>query len=259
MNPHLEREINYFVRRLSASRLPRPGYFEPFKIVFKMAAPIALNHPWMHLDGLISHLSLIEMLGREYYLLPAKFPLGRVLKGIKSHRKLPLLKSGDLWHASVSILEPYTVKLDHIYKRFEDRWIPKTKKKRIYRGMGHFKDYVLSIPYIPAKTCTFYGVGDVEMIERILHNVVGLGNDIRIGYGAVHSFKIEPTESDYSIVKDGIAMRPIPMRYCEWAAEEVPLAWRPPYWAPENVELCAAPFAEVKLGSEMEKNIRVAR
>ena len=233
MNPYLQREVEYFFKKMQEARLPRPGYFEPFKIVFRMGAPIALNHPWLHLDGLISHLSLIEMLGRDYYLLPAKFPLGRVLRGIKSFRKLPLKKSGDLWHASVSILNPYTVKLDTIYKRFEDRWIPNTKKKRIYRSMGHFKDYAMSVPYIPATTCTFYGVGDVEMIERLLHNVVGLGNDTRIGYGAVRSFHIEPTERDYSLEKDSIAMRPIPMRYCEWAEEQVPLAWRPPYWAPE--------------------------
>jgi len=187
--------------------------------------------------------------------MPVKFPLGRLLQGKKIFQKLPLKKSGDLWHASVSILEPNTVKLDTIYKRFEDRWIPNTKKKRIYRGMGHFKDYALSIPYIPAITCTFYGVGDIEMIEKLLQNVVGLGNDTRIGYGAVLRFHIETTEKDFSLVKDGKAMRPIPIRYCDWAEERIPLAWRPPYWAPENVELCCPPFTEVKLGKEMAKNI----
>jgi len=255
MNLSLQREINYFMQKFKEINIQRPGYFEPFKVVFKMASPIALNHPWMHFDGLIAHLALMNILGRDYYLLPAKFPLGRALRGIKFLEKLPLKKTGDLWHASVSVLEPYTVKLDVIYKRFEDRWIPKTNKKKIYRGRGFFKDYAINIPYIPAITCTFYGVGDIEMIKKLLYNVVGLGNDTRIGFGAVSKFYIETTEKDFSLVKDGKAMRPIPIKYCEYYKEKVPIAWRPPYWAPENIDLCCPPFAEIKLGKNLAKNI----
>jgi hypothetical protein len=42
-------------------------------------------------------------------------------------------------------------------------------------------------------------------------------------------------------------MRPIPVRLLESYNDAVELAWKPPYWAADSIELCAPPGAEVKL------------
>lgn len=226
--------------------------WQPFKITFYLSSPIALNHPWLHFDGLIAHLSLLYVLGNDFYLLPAKFPLSLVLKDGKGPI-LPLKKTGQLWHASVSILEPYKIYLETLYKRFEDRFC--AQKKKIRRGSGYFKDYAMKTPYISARTCTFYAVGDIEAVAKLCTMIVGLGNETRIGFGAIRDFVLEPTDKDYSIVKDGKAMRPIPKRFLRRWAKLVPLAWTPPYWARDRIELCAPPFTEVELGEEMARDI----
>jgi len=232
-------EIEYFI-----SKIPKDNsryVFEPFRITFQLGSPIALNHPWMHFDSLIFHVLLKRWLGQDYYILPPKFPLGRALKG-NELAYLPIKKTDGLYHASVSILEPYKIQLARIYKRFETRWTDGIKKKKVYRGSGFFKDYAIAEPYIPAKTCMFYINGDINVISDVLNDVISLGNDTRIGWGKILEYNIEKTDKDCSIVKDGKAMRPIPVWLCKEFGDQVPLAWRSPYWAPENVALCCPPF-----------------
>lgn len=217
---------------------------EPLKVSFRLSAPIALTHPWMHFDSLVAHLLMRDAMGEDYYLLPRKFPFSRLLRNVElpSH---PIKQTKDLFHASVSFFDTGRQAVEVLYKRFEDRWVG--GKRKISRGSGYFRDYMIQHIYIPATIVEFYVCGDGEILERLCHLVIGLGDNSRIGWGAVRKVEITPQQEDWSIVYKGVAMRPIPEHHLSYASERMYLAWRPPYWASENVDLCAPPGAKVRL------------
>lgn len=240
-------EMLYFLDRflLGMQRHWRVLKWEPLRIVFTMSSPIALCHPWMHLDGLIGHLSMINALGEDYYLLPKKFPFSRMLRAVPNLPPLPIKHTKGLYHSSVSIFDTDRKALEILYKKFEDRWAG--GKKKIEKGSGYFKDYMIQHVYIPARTVTFYVRGDKELLTQLLDRVVSLGDNTRVGWGAVRQYEVTSIPRDISIIQDGKAMRPIPEHLLASASEKVALAWKPPYWAPETVAICAPPGAEVRL------------
>ena len=225
------------------------GQFVPLKIEFRMASPICLSYPFIFFDGLIAHLFWRYREPEEYRCLPSK----RVVKKV-NELKLPLKRfyfaeDKYIYHASVSIFDTNEAYVTTIYKKFCERYLNlnKIKRKKIDRTRGHFKDWSVKLVYIPARKVVFYANGDPEMIEELLQGLPGLGKKTSIGFGAIKSFKIETIEEDWSIVKDGIAMRSIPIEAVSAYSESVVMAWKAPYWAKENVDLCVPPFARCKL------------
>jgi len=242
----IEDELNYFLDKFLLGIVERRKKmnYEPLKITFNLSSPISLTHPWMHFDGLVAHLLTIDALGDYFYLLPNKFPFSRMLKGIRLP-PFPIKDNQGLYHCSVSIFDSDRKALEILYKRFEDRWAG--GKRKIYKGSGFFKDYMIQHIYIPTRTVIFYMLADYELIGRLCSLVNGLGDNTRVGWGAVRNFKIERQREDWSLVYDGIAMRPIPEKFLKSASEFVNVAWRPPYWAPESIAKCAIPGAKVEL------------
>ena len=198
----------------------------------------------MHFDGLISHLLMVDALGEDFYLLPRKFPFSRMLKNTELP-PFPIKETKGMYHASVSFFDTDRKALEIMYKKFEDRWAG--GKRKIQRGSGFFRDYMIQHIYVPTRIVTFYVCGDYEVMRKLCSLVTGLGDNTRVGWGAVRSFKIERTEEDWSVVANGVAMRPIPEHLLKSTSEKINVAWRPPYWAPENIGICAPPGARVKL------------
>jgi hypothetical protein len=242
----IEQEMTYFLDSflLGTSRRYRPMKYESLKITFWLSAPISLTHPWMHFDGLIGHLLTIDALGQDFYLLPRKFPLSRMLRQVKIP-PFPIKHTRGMYHASASIFDTGRKSLEIMYKKFEDRWAG--GRRKVSKGMGYFRDYMIQHIYIPTKTVIFYVMGDRKTLEQLCHLVTGLGDNTRVGWGAVRRHEIEDMQQDWSIIKNGIAMRPIPEKLIEYTSLKVAVAWKPPYWAPECVGICAPPGAEVKL------------
>lgn len=227
--------------------------FVPFKITFKIGSPVCVTTPWISFDGLLAHLMLLDAFGQDFFITPKKFDLSPYLP--KNRRLLPLKKTGDIYHASVSQFIPHSIKITQIYKRFEERWANKLDKKKIYLGSGPFRSYILKQPYIPCKEVVYYVYGDIDIIRQFIEEyLVGLGNDIRIGFGVIRDIVFEQTNEDWSIVANGIAMRPIPASMCEEYEETAYLPYKAPYWSPRNVILCVPPGARCKLKNEYEKS-----
>ncbi|MFZ5986372.1 MAG: hypothetical protein ACOYWZ_04490 [Bacillota bacterium] len=222
--------------------------FEPLKITFSLSSPLCLNFPWLYFDGLISHLMLRSALGNDYYLLPSKDALPAMNKALRGFEfpKFPIKQTKGMYHSSASILDVDKKLTEIMFKRFEERWAG-DKKKKIYRGIGFFRDYAIRHIYIPAKTVVFYVCGDREILNDLCKLVGGLGDNTRIGWGAVRDFRIEEIEEDWSIIKDGVAMRAIPKNLLQETEEKVYIAWKPPYWASESIAMCAPPGAKVLL------------
>ena len=189
----MREELEYFASKIRTRR-EKFGKFRPLKVVFHLAAPVQLNHPWLMFDGLVAHLHLMSMLGEDYYLLPAKYSLGRAFRGGGLGVGLPLAQTDNaLWHASASIFEPQSLYLETIYKRFEDKYFTgeRLKKAKIYTGFGYYRAHALQLPYLAAQTCTFYARGDVAAVRELCGQVVGLGSKTAVGFGAVRDFAVK--------------------------------------------------------------------
>ncbi|XRP97790.1 hypothetical protein ACO3UB_08325 (plasmid) [Methanocaldococcus sp. 16A] len=221
--------------------------FQPLKIVFRMITPICLGHPWINFDSLIAHLKLRRDYP-DYRALPSCNPIYDIGK-----IDLPLkrFKFGCdfVYHASVSIFDVSDYYSATIYKRFTEKYLryEKMRVKQIQRGSGFFRDFMINHIYIPAKTVTFYVCGDKEELEELLKGLPGLGKKTAIGYGFIKEFSIDEADEDYSLVKDGKAMRPIPIKACKEAEDIALLAYKIPYWAKRNVAPCVPPGAKVAL------------
>jgi hypothetical protein len=239
------KEREYFVEKFlkGLEKLPTPTSFKPCKITFFLSSPLSLTHPWIHFDGVVGYLQVRRVLGEDFFLLSKKtrydFPL---------HEKFPIAYHKGIPCASVSIFENTRYKLEVMYKRFEERWAG--GKKKVYRGSGTFRDFMLQHLYVPTKTVVFYARADIEILRELLKDLVGLGDNWRVGWGAIREFAMEEMGEDWSMVANAVAMRPIPVRFLKSHEDTALLAWRPPYWDTNNIEECAVPGSRVELKDE---------
>ena len=218
--------------------------FEPLRITIQLATPVVLNHPWIHFDGLLSHLISLEVMGRGAYMRPT-FRRANMRSDQLGWFDQTLGKLGGIQCASASILCPNDLHAINYYHRFEADRFPKPRK--ISAGSGHYRTWRLRHVYASAETCTFYALAQRDRIERLMLRLEALGDDTRVGWGRVHAVTIEPIRIDRSVVSDGQAMRPIPVRMLRSYSNAAYMPWRVPYWYESDAELCAAPGAEVEL------------
>lgn len=221
------------------------GAWAPFRLAFRLATPLALNHPWLHLDGLLAHCIYQRVLGRDYYNLPTK-----QVQHLARERMGPywrtLARSGPLVHASVSFYTPEAPWQSlRYFKRFEAQGYP--RRHKVPLGRGHYRVWMLRTTYLPVEWVTFYGCGDLALVEDLVQDLTHLGNDHRVGWGEVAAIELEPLATDRSLVWEGRAQRPLPVALLAAYDDVVPLAWRPPYWAADSVAPCAPPGARVEL------------
>lgn len=217
--------------------------YEPLKITFHMETPICLTYPWIHFDALLTHLKNREVMGNDYRALPSK----RLIEEI-GERPIPVKRTAGIYHASVSFFDSKDAFTTTIYKRFCEKYLDleKMKRRKIQRGSGHFRDFMMNLVYIPATEVYFYCCGDADEIESLLDGLPGLGKKTAIGFGFVKDFEIRRIREDRSIIGGKTAMRPIPISALGYASDTVIMAYRPPYWAKEYTAPCAPPGAEVR-------------
>jgi CRISPR type IV-associated protein Csf3 len=222
--------------------------FTPLKITFRMRTPVCLTYPFIHFDAILAHLIQRKNDTIGYRSLPSKKVVTRY-----GDLTMPLMSQGNgkeyIFNASISFFDIKDAYSTTIYKRFCERYLNlrRIKKKRIDRARGHFKDYMINLVYIPARKVTFYAMGNAEEIDELLKGLPGLGKKIAIGYGFIKSYEIEEIDHNYSILKDGRAMRAIPVSFLKSTSDVAQLAYKSPYWASENTAMCAPPGAYVKL------------
>jgi len=215
----------------------------PFRVTFWLGAPICIAHPWLHLDGLVAHLQYEEALGRQYRCLPSKHVVA-----LPDDTQQLFERTNGVCHASVSCFMPdVPMRIETYFKRFEPENFPKSAAARINTARGHFRNYMMRAVLVPCERVVFHANGDMERVAELLGRLTHLGNDGRIGHGKILRMDVQQEEEDCSLLAQGIAMRPIPVRALRRWSDAVPLAWRSPYWASTSVALCAPPGAEVEL------------
>jgi hypothetical protein len=210
---------------------------EPLEVVFHLRTPIALGLPWIFFDSLLMHAKLKEELGEKYYLLPAKAP-------IKDLPQTPIRYWRDVPVASVSLIEPEPQPSVFSFFKRGDFPFP---AGRIRRGSGFFKDFYLKAAYTPARGVKFYCTGEAQEVLRLCRMIPALGKERNIGFGFIKSVEVHEVEREWGLVRDGLAMRPIPVRYLARYEDAAYLAYKPPYWAKQNIDLCCVPFTRCEL------------
>ena len=225
---------------------PNPSVYRPFKAVFHMETPISLAHPWINGDALISVPLLRSLLGEEFYNLPTKLPIP-----MDELLTLPLKHSHGVYHASASIFDTDKLFLNTFYKRFDSENVDtfvKSKKNKITRGQGFFKDCMVRTPYKPCKEVTFYFNGDMALCTKLLEEIPSLGKDRAKGYGMVSSVDVTAEANDKSLFDDDVCMRPIPfkaMKYRGIPEHTMQLTYKIPYWARNKATMCCVPGAKI--------------
>lgn len=225
------------------------------KVIFEFKTPMMLTHPWIHFDGLTEHLRFRLYLGEDYYTLPSMNPIDPVIRiesPIKHINDLPcssiiFLKNEK--HEYIDVIE--SAKIATIYRRFEERQAHKlqTKKTYIDLGSGIYRNYALKIPYIPAHYGEAYCETKPKALQSILSILTCIGKKVNYGYGELKNIKIEDsnTEQSYYDGHDKIALRPIPIRFCDEYSDTQNIAWKAPYWDKRNVERCVIPLSKCVL------------
>lgn len=227
---------------------------DPFALTVRLATPVSLSHPWLHLDSIVRHLIDDRTYGRDAGLAwDAEMRAGRTAAmrkagTIKYTRAISRVQvAGDWMHcASVSQFDPdVPYGTLQYFKRFEPRGFPGRGKVNL--SSQHYRAWMLKTIYLPCETVTFYGRGLLGQIRDLLGDLTHLGNDTRIGWGEIADWALERTPEDWSVVRDGVAMRPIPTRMLREWDDEAWLTWHAPYWDRGKVEVCAPPGARVTL------------
>lgn len=241
-------EAEILAEKINKKKKNFKGQWSNFKITFHLSSPITITHPFLNLDSVIQHMLMLENLDRDYFITDKKQNLSELLVASKPPFAGIVSKKHEITLNAVStaiIEDDVEYRTETIFKRFEDRFLG---DGQIRVGSGLFKAYAIKHIYIPASKVSFYitGVKDaiVEILER---NLFGIGDNVRIGYGWIRKIEVEDTDDCYSVVKDGLAMRPIPVEMAIEYEEAVPMPYRPPYWDKKNVRLCVPPFSKVKL------------
>lgn len=213
-----------------------------FSVKFNMKTPLCMGSPFIMGDGLIAHLEMRDKHGTDYFLLPSK-------KVVELDVTIPLDTFHDIYKASVSVFEDPHITTTTFYKRFPQKELATAdtgRKARIDISRGSYKNYVLQMPLVVTRSVTFYFSGDMERVSYLVQHVKYLGKKTSIGYGEIKSFSVKESE-DYSLIKDGMAMRYIPIEYLSMTTQRMNAPCKPPFWDRRNVRLCCVPFSEVRL------------
>lgn len=212
---------------------------EPLKITAFLTSPY-VSTDYIFFDALISSAVWQDRMGDSAFNIPEN-------KTDIFHIPLPLKRIGTK--------EPFYAASIGFPKHAVEgtaRWRKQTdieSKKKIRIGSGEYKRYDMPMPYTSAEEIVFYANGNRAEIERLLQYIPGIGKKRTQGYGNVRSWLVESSEHDWSIVRDGVPMRPIPVseaaQFNLICDVEMLFAVRSPYWHRSNLTKAFMPLCKV--------------
>lgn len=212
---------------------------EPLKITFNMRSPV-VTADYIFLDGLLSSAVFKDCVQNHSDMLENRSDV--------IHIPLPLKQYGSVkpfYAASIGFAEDIVESTDRWRKRTE---IESSKKLQI--GSGQYKIYDIPVPTLYADSWFFFANGNKEEIKRLLKlHISAIGKKCSQGFGAINSIAVEPYKHDWSVVRDGAPMRPIPIlesnEFNLTCDVEMYFAYRPPYWHTKNMAMCYMPLCRV--------------
>lgn len=222
--------------------------YKNMKITIHLASPVAVSG-YLYLDGILAAAVMKEKLKDEYF---DKKPNESELIEIE----LPLDKKYGVWCASVGFGDNREF-VTSWTKRWENKYDDIIKfnekaKMRVDIATGYFKNYHMPLIIKSYKQIIFYCRGNIAEVRRLLTTyITHIGKKASQGYGEIANITVEEIEEDYSLFKDGMPTRPIPvkqyheyMEYCMQNGLQCNIQLHPanpPYWRTDNLIQCYMP------------------
>jgi hypothetical protein len=204
--------------------------FKPIKITFEMDGTGVYYDPFepIMLDGLLSAaLCRFHIHGdppaRDDVPFDVPLPLRRwSIDGVWG------------WHASALFPQGESIEtLQHWRKRFRQGRAEFAKGSPNLTN-GVYRDWNMPLPLLMVREMVCYAYGDAKRIRQELRRSIKyLGKKRAHGRGAVVGVRTDDVGADYSLVKDGMAMRWLPA-----AGGSRKVRTRPPYWNGVGVVVC---------------------
>lgn len=210
--------------------------YENLRIIIELASPVVAD-PWLCLDSVLQsqvlHRIKIDSLDldkSDVYDIP--IPVEYAGK-IKKYPACSIAVMGGQKHTTV----------------WSKMWQSDVNPDAHVDQYGSEIRYRMPIRYHDSLTVVAFCRGREDTIERLLDHAHALGKKRGQGYGRIKSVTVEPWDENYSVIANGIAMRPIPVEELnEYDSNNTSLAgYRPPYWHAQNQCLCALPGGQISL------------
>lgn len=199
-----------------------------FKVVFHLDGSGLLYDPFepLHLDALLA-----------WTLAPRQGVSISTRSDIPKDVELPLMKTKieDEWVWCASALFPDGVTSEDLRfwrKRF------RASKSHFTKGSpnltnGPYRDWNMPMQIFLATRMVAYANGNRKRCKKLLREIRYLGKKRAYGLGKIIGIELQQIESDFSIIRDGIAQRWLP------SSEGTRLVRpRPPYWHPYGRVKC---------------------
>lgn len=211
----------------------RLKYNESFEIEIDFKVGRSGNS-FLFFDAVISHYTFLYVLKEKFFDISVDFD-ERLYIDIPVEKKYYNYENGyrEYFYLCGGLFN-MPQKFNMFVKRTESPVIPVIKEKRIRTDSGVLKNYKMAILYDDRKNYKIKGIGDIEMLERILPGKLNIGKKAVIGYGecelkikAINKLELFDNETKTYI-------RPIPIEYLK--QKHLPIintiqsVFRPPYY-----------------------------
>ena len=171
------------------------------------------------------------------------------LKPIEAHEEpeemqLPLMQEnfGEVfvWCASALFLDGRAWESVWYWRsRFQQNRAELTSGN-IRAGSGVYRDWQVPIPLVHCSKMEAYANGDLSIVSDLLRDVRYLGKKRAHGHGRIAKIDVVRMNEDYSLIKDGLAMRWLPDKNGTRLVRPIP-----PYWHPMGRVMCLDVMEEV--------------
>ena len=143
--------------------------------------------------------------------------------------EIPLLRSRvnghQVWHASALFPDGCIGEdLQFWRKRFRQSRADLTNGSPNLTN-GTYRDWNMPVPLLLARRMVAYGSGSRKQVRKVLREIKYLGKKRAHGHGKIVGITTEEIPDDWSLVKDGIAMRWLPDENGTRLVRTMP-----PYW-----------------------------
>lgn len=188
--------------------------FQNLKITALLNNAIAMSNQ-IRLDCILSAAKCKEIMQEDYYSdYKHAGNSETVIKTLSEF--LQFNEKYKIFHASFGLLndKEYCVSYSKRWNNNADELVKYRGKGRaeIDTARGEFKNYHNSIIYRTSSKIVFFARGDKEKISQLLNNYIFyIGKKSSQGFGAIKKWIVEEIENDYSIIKDKLPMRFLPL------------------------------------------------
>lgn len=220
--------------------------FKNLEVTIQLETPVCFIG-YFYLDGILQYQTLVNLLGPDFFNLDKNegLVIPVPLAWVGKEKKFPACSIAQFEEGAEGITR-WRKRWDSPNDDFVDFG---NKKERVEHKAGHFKCYDMPLVYHSLPEIKFYCVGNAPLILELLEPISFIGKKRSQGFGKVRKVFIDEIKEDYSVIKEGVLTRPVPVEeislYSIIEGPIIQMGYKAPYYWPENIAFCFAPGSKV--------------